>query len=30
MSETRARTPRTVLRPPVSMKAFHVTGLISG
>ena len=30
MSETRARTPRMALRPPVSMNAFYATGLISG
>src|ERR1035437_6580680 len=29
VSETKARVPRTRLRPPVSMYAFHTAGLIS-
>ena len=30
ISEIRARAPRTRLRPPVPMNAFHATGLSSG
>ncbi len=30
MSPANARTPRTTLRPPVSMKAFHASGLMNG
>ncbi len=29
-SDASARSPRSMLRPPLSMTAFHATGLISG